>query len=153
MFKTLNQNKKNISTKTSILLPLLLLSFFAFAQNDKAATILQLHERKFVWMVNQQVDSLSSLLDDSVLYVHSNGWVQTKTEMIEDLRGKKLVMLNVQVTQAHVRFFKHLAIVNGQGLFKYIISGKEGESKLMYTEVYIKKKKQWLLVSRHANKL
>jgi hypothetical protein len=142
-----------MNKKLAILFVLFHLSLFALAQNDKEKIILQLHERKFTWMVNQQVDSLAAMMDDSMLYVHSNGWVQTKTEMMDDLRSQKLVMKNVEVTQARVRFFKHMAIVNGQGLFKFVLAGKEGESKLMYTEVYIQRKKQWLLVSRHANKL
>jgi hypothetical protein len=142
-----------MNKKLAILFVLFHLSLFTLAQNDKEKIILQLHERKFTWMVNQQVDSLAAMMDDSMLYVHSNGWVQTKTEMMDDLRSQKLVMKNVEVTQARVRFFKHMAIVNGQGLFKFVLAGKEGESKLMYTEVYIQRKKQWLLVSRHANKL
>jgi hypothetical protein len=142
-----------MNKKLAILFVLFHLSLFALAQNDKEKIILQLHERKFTWMVNQQVDSLAAMMDDRMLYVHSNGWVQTKTEMMDDLRSQKLVMKNVEVTQARVRFFKHMAIVNGQGIFKFVLAGKEGESKLMYTEVYIQRKKQWLLVSRHANKL
>nr|WP_294903947.1 nuclear transport factor 2 family protein [uncultured Lacibacter sp.] len=115
--------------------------------------VLKLHEAKFRWMVNKRLDSLNNLLDERVQYVHSNGWVQNKKEVIEDIRLGKLVMNKVTVTEATARVYKGFVIVNGKGVFNVVVEGKPVDINLLYTEVYAKRQNGWLLVSRHANKL
>lgn len=123
---------------------------------DESATekfVLKLHEAKFRWMVNKRLDSLNNILDERVQYVHSNGWVQNKKEVIEDIRSGKLIMTNVKVSEAKARVYKGFVIVNGKGVFSVIMDGKPLDIILLYTEVYAKRQNGWLLVSRHANKL
>lgn len=123
---------------------------------DESATekfVLKLHEAKFRWMVSKRLDSLSNLLDERVQYVHSNGWVQNKKEVIEDIRSGKLTMTNVKVSEAKARVYKGFVIVNGKGIFSIIMDNKPLDILLLYTEVYAKRQNGWLLVSRHANKL
>jgi hypothetical protein len=140
-------------------LTLALLMSFVFilnAQNDNQAkekTILQLHESKFNWLVNKQYDSLKSVLDEQLVYIHSNGWTESKADIIADLKSGKLNYLGVKVIESKARIFKGTAIVTGKGNFNVVMEGKPIELQLMYTEVYQEKKKGWKLVSRHANKL
>jgi len=122
------------------------LAIFAQKTKEESATekyILRLHENKFRWMVNKKLDSLNAILDERVVYVHSNGWTENKKEIIEDLRSGKLVMNHVTVTEASARVYKGAVIVNGNAV----------DLQLLYTEVYVKREKGWLLVSRHANRL
>ena len=141
---------------------LLCLIFFSatttFAQKTKeeSATekfVLKLHETKFRWMVQKKLDSLNSILDERIQYVHSNGWVQNKKEVTEDLQSGKLIMNSVQVTEATARVYKGFVIVNGKGNFNVVVNGVAVELQLLYTEVYAKRQNGWLLVSRHATKL
>ena len=116
--------------------------------------LLQLHENKYRWMVEKKLDSLGTILDDRLLYVHSNGWTETAKEVIEDLRSGELIMNSVKVNEASVRVYKNnTGIVTGKGLFNVVVNGKPVEISLYYTEVYIKKKNSWMLVSRHACKI
>lgn len=115
--------------------------------------VLKLHETKFRWMVQKKLDSLNNLLDDRIQYVHSNGWVQNKKEVIEDIRSAKLTMNNVTVSEASARVYKGFVIVNGKGTFNVLMEGKPVDIYLLYTEVYAKRANGWLLVSRHANTL
>lgn len=141
------------------ILTLAVLMSFAFtinAQNDdqaKEKTILQLHESKFSWLVNKQYDSLKAVLDEQLIYIHSNGWTESKSDIIADLKSGKLNYLGVKVSEAKARFFKGTAIVTGKGTFNVVMEGKPIELQLAYTEVYVEKKKSWKLVSRHANKI
>ena len=144
--------------KRLLSLLLLISTVHASAQkaNDESATekfVLKLHEAKFRWMVNNRLDSLNNMLDERVQYVHSNGWVQTKKEIIDDLRSGKLVMNKVTVTEAKARVYKGFVIVNGKGIFNVVLEGKPVDVSLLYTEVYARRQNGWLLVSRHANKL
>ncbi len=140
---------------------LLCLTFSVVAQNEKGQikdaakekTILQLHESKFEWLVKKQYDSLKSVLDENLVYIHSNGWTESKDEIIADLKSGKLNYLGVKVTESKARIFKGTGIVTGKGTFNVVMDGKPIELQLMYTEVYLEKKKGWKLVSRHANKI
>lgn len=123
---------------------------------DESATekfVLKLHENKFRWMVNKQLDSLNTILDERVQYVHSNGWVQNKQEVTDDLRTGKLIMNSVKVIEAGARVYKGFVIVNGKGNFNVLVNGTAVDIQLLYTEVYAKRQNGWLLVSRHANRL
>lgn len=144
--------------KRLLFLLLVISTVHASAQKatDESATekfVLKLHEAKFRWMVNKQLDSLNNLLDERVQYVHSNGWVQNKKEVTEDIRSGKLTMTNVKVSEAKARVYKGFVVVNGKGVFSIIMDSKPLDILLLYTEVYAKRQNGWLLVSRHANKL
>ncbi|WP_407525058.1 nuclear transport factor 2 family protein [Lacibacter sp. MH-610] len=139
---------------------LLLVSILSIAQkksiNDESATeqfVLRLHEKKFQWMVNKQTDSLNSILDLRVIYVHSNGWQQNRKEITDDLKSGKLIMNSVSVMEAKARVYKGAVIINGKGKFDVVVEGKSVVIELLYTEVYVRKKEGWLLVSRHANRI
>lgn len=132
------------------------LAIFAQKTKEESATekyVLRLHENKFRWMVNKKLDSLSAVLDERVVYVHSNGWTENKKEIIEDIRSGKLVMNNVTVTEASAMVYKGAVIVNGKGTFSVVVNGNAVDIQLLYTEVYVKREKGWLLVSRHANRI
>lgn len=143
-----------------LLLFILIVPFLNFVSAQKtkeeSATekfVLKLHETKFRWMVNKKLDSLNAILDERIIYVHSNGWVQNKKEIIEDLKSGKLIMNSVTVSEAVARVYKGFVIINGKGVFNVIVDGNAVEINLLYTEVYAKREKGWLLVSRHATKL
>lgn len=138
----------------------LLVSILSIGQkksvNDISATeqfVLRLHEKKFQWMAKKQLGSLSNILDERVVYVHSNGWQQNKKEITEDLKTGKLIMNSVTVTEAKARVYKGAVIINGKGKFDVVVDGKAVVLDLLYTEVYVRKKEGWLLVARHATRI
>jgi hypothetical protein len=122
------------------------------AQSDEQ-TILNLSKNKFGWMVRMKFDSLESVLDDRLMFVHSNGWVETKSEFIQDIKSGKLRYSNIQVLESSVRMYSSTAIVTGKGQFKVELDGKLLELTLSYTEVYVQKNGKWVLASRHANRM
>ncbi len=124
----------------------------ASGQTSAEKSVLDLSKTKFDWLINKQYDSLVKLLDDRIQYVHSNGWIQSKADVINDIITGKLTYQKIQVDESNVRLYNNTAIVTGTGKFE----GK-GESpfaiNLCYTEVYIKSGNNWKLASRHANKM
>jgi hypothetical protein len=131
----------------------LLLATSASAQTKTEQEILQLSKKKFQWMTRMQLDSLESILDEQLLFVHSNGWTETKREFIQDIKSGKLRYVNIDVQEASARLFKETAIVIGKGKFQVNLEGNTLDINLYYTEVYVRKDKKWLLASRHANRL
>jgi hypothetical protein len=137
--------------KALLLLAILAISSPAFAQVDtKAQSLITLHKKKFDWLINKKTDSLIRIIDEKVMYIHSNGVVETKAEMIDHLKTGVITYKKIQVDEAKARLYGDTGIVTGKGTFE----GKWGENSfainLSYTEVYVKIKKQWMLVSRAA---
>lgn len=125
--------------------------FSAYAQEDLKVDLLS--RKKFAWLTQKKLDSLAEMLDERLMYVHSNGWIQTKKEMIDDLKTGKLNYISIEVKSNKVRVYNNTAIINGTGSFQVTMDGKPLTIELNYTEVYVKEKSRWLLASRHANRL
>lgn len=138
-----------------ILLSLLLIvGIQAYSQNPEAEKVNQLHKKKFEWLIHKKYDSLNWIMDDQVKYIHSNGWIQSKAEVMDDLKSGKLNYTSVAVEESTVSFFDKCAVVMGKGYFKGLMTDNtEFNIHLLYTEVYVKQKKDWKLVSRQATKI
>ncbi len=142
--------KKNLL----VLFFLISLPFFSQTKKDKIAHhIIALHQKKFDFMISKQFDSLSLILDADLKYIHSNGWVESKEDLLANLKSDKLVYKQVLVSETKVTLTNHVAIVSGKGLFSVILENQTLEIPLMYSEIYVKKRGKWLLLHRHANKL
>jgi len=114
---------------------------------------LDLSKKKFDWLINKQYDSLGVVLDDKVQYIHSNGWVQNKQEVINDMKTGRLNYQKITVKESGVRIYDKAAIVNGLGTFEGVGNGNAFAMDLRYTEVYTWAGNRWKLASRHANKM
>ncbi len=123
----------------------------AAAQEDLQVD--KLSRKKFTWLTQKKLDSLREVLDERLMYVHSNGWTQTKKEIIDDLKSGKLNYVSIDVKSNRVRVYSSTAIVNGAGSFQVTMDGKPLTIELNYTEVYVKENGRWLLASRHANRM
>jgi hypothetical protein len=141
--------------RKQIFLALWVMSIAVSAQTSSGEekTILNFSKKKFDWMITRQLDSLSFMLDDRIQYIHSNGWIQSKKEIIDDLKSDKVNYTQVTIKEATVRMYNTTAIVSGLGSFEGITDGKSFTLELRYTEVYIKTGKHWKLVLRHANRM
>ncbi|MBL0144692.1 MAG: nuclear transport factor 2 family protein [Chitinophagaceae bacterium] len=104
-------------------------------------------------LVKKNTVSINQQTDKALSYGHSNGWIQTKTDLIKDFETGKIsyesykedsivVLMNENV--ANVRFIADItATVNGDIKNNY---------HLKVYEVWIKKGKRWVLFGRQAIK-
>jgi hypothetical protein len=140
--------------KKIILLVIVFISMNSFGQSKEAEAVNQLHKKKFTWLINKNYDSLNWLMDEQLTYIHSNGWIQTKKDVIDDLKSGKSDYGSVVVEESTVSMFDKCAVVKGKGIYKGLMPDKsEFNVHLLYTEVYVKIKKQWKLVLRQATKI
>ena len=129
------------------------LSLWASAQKDVAQEVCQLSHQKFIWMQQRDTTSLSRLLHPTLRYIHSNGWTESRTDVLRDIADSILVYHAVQISwDTSVVHSKHTAIVTGRGVFDVSLRGTRGQYPLLYTEVYAREGKHWMLVQRHACK-
>jgi hypothetical protein len=133
-----------------ILLLLVVFSFvFANAQTEEeklTATIKEFHQA----LVNKNTASINQQTDKALSYGHSNGWVQTKSDVIKDLETGYLVYhsymedslkLTINESMANARF---VADINAT------LNGNTNTIHLKVLEVWVKKGKRWLLFARQA---
>ncbi len=123
------------------------------AQTLAEAEVLALHHKKFKWLADKNYDSVRGFLHPQVLFIHSNGWTQTVSEMVDDLKSGKSFYLSVDVQEAAARQVDNCVVVTGKGQFTGKIHDTSFSVFLLYTEVYVRKNDQWLLLQRHANRL
>lgn len=114
------------------------------------ASVLSLHNKKFNWMIEGKTDSLEMVLHPDLMYIHSNGWTETKEEMSANLKNGKLEYHKVHIKESQVRVSGNTAIVTGKGVFSVSLEGKQSEFPLYYTEVYVLDNDTTRLISRHA---
>jgi hypothetical protein len=117
------------------------------------ADILKLHQTKFRWFQEKKLDSIAYILHADVNYIHSNGWVEHKSDVIENIQSNKLTYSNVEVLRADVTISDNTAIVLGTGMFSVSLNDKPIVIKLLYTEVYTNIDKSPQLIHRHACRL
>lgn len=136
-----------------LILSFLFIGTLLNAQSKQEQSILDLSKKKFQWMIAMNFDSLESALDDRLVFIHSNGWPETKGEFIDDIKSGKLRYSAIEVIESSVRVYPTSAIVIGRGKFTVTLDGKDLALELKYTEVYIARNEKWLLASRHANRM
>lgn len=137
-----------------LMMAFLLLGFLkAHSQQTPAeAAVLKLSKKKNLWLTQAKLDSIASLLDTRCVYVHSNGWAQTSTEVLADARSGKMRYAAINITEARARQYEKVVVVNSRGTFSGSFEGRDFKLELAVTEVYMNRKAGWKLISRHASR-
>jgi hypothetical protein len=132
-----------------LLILLLLISVFGIAQTEEAkltTTLKEFHQA----LVNGNTVSINQQTDKALSYGHSNGWVETKNDMMKNLMTGYLdyhsykedsLQVVVNGAMAHARFVADINVT---------LNGNTGDYHLKVLEVWWKKGKRWLLFARQA---
>jgi hypothetical protein len=125
------------------------------AQKKAQEELKRLVQNKFDWMIRGAYDSLAGILHDSARYIHSNGLIESKEELLASLRSRRLVLSSVRIDPATVRIWRHrrVFVVMGEGDFAGVIDRITFAVRLLFTETYYRHGRRWLLLCRQAVKL
>ena len=91
-----------------------------------------------------------NLADDFVLITPA-GSVRTKRDIIRELATPGLKMEPYEPHDVNVRLYGDTAVVTGRMLQRYTLGGIRYANDIRYTDVYVKRKGRWMLVSGHAS--
>jgi hypothetical protein len=104
-------------------------------------------------LVNKDEAALSQLLNKDVSYGHSNGWVQTKADMIWDLQSGKLVYNKIEnSTVMIVAINQQWATVRTDTKAEGVVSGTAFQLDLHVLQVWINTKGGWQLIARQSTR-
>lgn len=122
----------------------------ATAQTEEAklaTTIKEFHQA----LVNKNTVSINQQTDKALSYGHSNGWVETKNEMIKNLETGYLKYYGIKEDSLTVTINGNLANARFVGDYQVSLNGGvQVTYRLKVLEVWVKKGKRWILFARQA---
>ena len=141
----------NKKMKYAIVVVLLLHSLAAAAQTDEeklTVTVKEFHQA----LVNKNTVSINQQTDKALSFGHSNGWVETKADLIKDLETGYISYGEIKEDSITVAMNGNLASVRFKADITVTMKGATSNVKLRVLEVWVKKSNRWMLFARQAVK-
>ncbi len=133
----------------AVTIGLFFISLVAVAQTEEAkltATIKEFHQA----LVKKNVVSINQQTDKALSYGHSNGWVETKKELISNLETGYMKYNSYKEDSLKVVLNGNMANARFVADISATLNGNEGKFRLRVLEVWVKKGNRWLLFARQA---
>lgn len=131
---------------------ILLCSFvFCTAQTDEEKlinTVKEFHQT----LVNKNTVFINQQVDKALSYGHSNGWVETKAEMIKNLETGYINYHRFKEDSIAVVINNNMASVRFIADIEATLKNTKAIYHLKVLEVWVKKGKRWVLFARQAVK-
>lgn len=121
--------------------------------SSKDQRVLDTEQRRFELMVKRDTVLLAGMLDKDLVYIHSNGLVESKKQHIQAIAAGRLVYNTMQREEATVRLYGKTALTNGIVHAAGLINGTTFDIRLRYTAVYVYKKGEWLLANWQSTRI
>ena len=91
-----------------------------------------------------------NLSDDYVLITPA-GTVRSKADVVSELATPGMKMDPFDAIEVQIRVYGDTAVINGRMLQRFTLGRVHYANDLRYTDVYVKKRGRWWLVSGHAS--
>lgn len=137
--------------KTRLTILLLSLSLGLAAQTNEVKlinTMKQFHQD----LISKNTVSINQQTDKALTYGHSNGWVETKIELLKDLETG--VISYQQFTEDSISVFMNgnIAAIRFVANVNATMKSIASTYRLKVLEIWIKKSNRWILFARQAVK-
>ncbi len=104
-------------------------------------------------MVEGNVAELQGLTSEGLSYGHSSGKVETKAAFIQSFATNASDFVKIDLTDQSIQIIGNAAIVRHKLYATTLDAGKLGEVKLNVMLIWLKQKKNWVLIGRQAVKM
>jgi hypothetical protein len=118
-------------------------------------TLFELDQRRMQAMVDADEAVLDRVLAEDLSYTHSNGAVQTKSELMGSLTSGRIDyrMLRVDPERARVRVYGDTSVMTGTVHIQAAAGEKSVDAALRYTSVYVRSDGNWRLAAWHSTRI
>jgi hypothetical protein len=114
--------------------------------------VIDLSKRKWDWMADKNVDSLSVLFDEKSMFVHMGGsW--GKEREVEVIRSGGIWYKKAEVYSVMVNIIGNTAILLNDIDLEAVVGGNTVTNPFMVTEVYIRENGKWKMGSLTFSRL
>lgn len=121
--------------------------------NGVADRVRALENRRFEAMTKGDTAALERILADDLVYTHSSGTVDTKSQYIASIKSGDLKYISIQRDDVNVRVFGNAAVITGRALFKVKSRGQDMTVHARFTDVWIKRRGTWQMVAWQSTRL
>jgi len=101
-------------------------------------------------LVNKNTASINQQTDKALSYGHSNGWVETKADMIKDLETGYIVYHSFKEDSLKITINESIANARFVADVSATLNGNDTNVHLKVLEVWVKKGKRWILFARQG---
>ena len=105
-------------------------------------------------LLQKDKTALKSVLHKDLSYGHSNGWIQSKSDILNDFTSGKLTYNRIENnSSAIIVITKEYATVKTNTNAEGVVNGTAFNLKLHIMQFWLKTKKGWQLIARQSAKL
>ncbi len=139
--------------KRFIVVIFILFQFVAYAEHAPYFDLISNIKDFDKALIARDTVRLKELLDDEIGYGHSNGWIQTKRDLINDLYNGKLTYTKISTSEEKLVVEDKAATMRMTAEVEIVLNGSPMQFKLKVLQVWVKKKKHWVLFARQSVKV
>jgi ketosteroid isomerase-like protein len=101
-------------------------------------------------LVKKDYDALNKQMDKALTYGHSNGWIQTQSDMVNDFVSGLITYHSIKEDSVKVGISGDAAYVRFIADINSTLRGNNSNNHIKVMEVYVKKGNDWVLFAIQA---
>lgn len=114
----------------------------------------QLEETWRVAMLKSDTAAMSALLGDDFIAITASGTLQTKDEILANLRARRIHLISLDVSDRKLRFYGKTALVTSEASVQGTTLDGDVSGSYRYTRVYVQDPEgKWKIVSFEASRI
>lgn len=114
--------------------------------------VIDLSKKKWRWMSERKVDSLSTLFHEKAVFVHMGGsW--GKEQELKVIKSGEIHYKKADIHEVSVNIIDNTAILLNRITLLAVVGGNEVTNPFMVTEVYVQQEGSWNLASLSFTRL
>ena len=123
------------------------------ANNKAEQEVRKTHSERLKALATSNVSTLDQIVGDDLVYISPVGKVQTKAEIVNDLKSGALKVSSIEPGDMNVRVYGNTAVVTYLTVSKFMDNGREYNNQIRSTSVYVKRHRRWQLVSQQMTRV
>jgi len=123
------------------------------SSNPNADIILRLEQQWADALTKSDVAALEKLYDDTIVYTHSNGKVDTKESYLSAIKSGATQYQSMTRDDIKVSVYGHTAIVTCHWEVHVLARGNKIDTNARYLHVYVEQPNGWKLVAHESTRI
>lgn len=117
--------------------------------------LLAAEDARFAAQTARDTQQLAGMLDEPLVYIHSNALVESRADFLESIRSGRIVyqLMQAEPDRQLRKIGRRQAIVNGIVRVEGLYSQRPFSMRLRYTAVYRRQQGRWLLNSWQSTRI
>jgi uncharacterized protein DUF4440 len=118
------------------------------AQTEDGKRLIALEKKRFDAMIRRDTIQLSTLLADSLTYIHSSGVIDNKRSLMKDIGSGRVVYLFILPEKVTAFTDGNYGWIYGRANIRFKLASMTGtiDQYVSFVEVYLLKRYQWQMI-------